>query len=97
MTGVIASMAIRAASTMMSKQSAGVAGASTGSGASPWRPNTAMSRSDCSGLVGMPVEGPARCTSMTTSGSSAVTARPSASVFKERPGPDEAVKPSPPA
>ena len=32
MTGVIASIAIRAASTMMSKQSPGVAGASTGSG-----------------------------------------------------------------
>ena len=58
MTGVIASIAIRAASTMMSKQSPGVAGASTGSGDSPWRPKIAMSRSACSGLVGMPVDGP---------------------------------------
>ena len=33
-------------------------------------------------LVGMPVEGPPCCTSMTTSGSSAMMAQPSASVFK---------------
>ena len=34
------------------------------------------SRSACSFLVGMPVDGPARWTSMTTSGSSTMTARP---------------------
>ena len=41
----------------------GSAGAITGSGASPLRPNIACSRSDCSVLVGSPVDGPPRCTS----------------------------------
>ena len=54
------------------------------------------SRSACSVFVGMPVEGPARWTSMTTSGSSTMTARPIASVFSAMPGPDEAVSPSAP-
>ena len=39
-------------------------------------------------LVGMPVAGPARCTSMTTIGSSRITARPIASLLSARPGPD---------
>ena len=38
-------------------------------------------------LVGIPVEGPARWTSTTTSGSSVITARPRASDLSERPGP----------
>ena len=49
-----------------------------GTGASPWRPYIASSRSDCSVLVGRPVDGPPRCTSMRSSGSSRLTARPSA-------------------
>ncbi len=49
------------------------------------------SRSACSFFVGMPVDGPARWTSMTTSGSSTMTARPIASVLSAMPGPDEAV------
>ena len=56
MTGVIDSAAILAASIMTLKQSFGVAGASTGTWALPCRPKIAMSRSDCSGLVGIPVE-----------------------------------------
>ena len=68
----------------------------TGSGASPLRPNIACSRSDCSVLVGRPVDGPPRCTSMTTSGSSVITARPIASDFSEMPGPDVVVTPSAP-
>ena len=59
----------------------------TGSGDSPWRPYSACSRSDCSVLVGMPVDGPARWTSMITIGSSSITARPIVSVLRSRPGP----------
>ena len=73
-----------------SKHSAGVAGATTGSGESPLRPNMIWRRSDCSFLVGMPVDGPARWTSMTTSGSSVITARPIASDLSAMPGPDVA-------
>ena len=58
------------ASIAASKQSDGDCGATIGTGASPLRPNIACSRSDCSVLVGSPVDGPPRCTSMTTSGSS---------------------------
>ena len=90
-------MAMRAASMTIGKHSAGVAGASTGSGASPWRPYMARLRSACSGLVGMPVDGPARCTSMVSSGSSTATAKPRASPFSASPGPELAVTPKPPA
>ena len=62
-------------------------GAITGSGDSPWRPWIAISRSDCSVLVGIPVEGPARCTSMITIGSSSITASPIVSAFRSMPGP----------
>jgi hypothetical protein len=41
----------------------------------------------------MPVDGPERCTSTTTSGSSTMTARPRASDLSAMPGPDEAVMP----
>ena len=44
----------------------------------------------------MPVEGPARCESMTTSGSSVAIARPSISVFSAMPGPELEVTPSAP-
>jgi hypothetical protein len=54
-------------------------------------------RSACSVLVGMPVEGPARCTLSTTSGTSAIEANPIASVFNARPGPEEAVSALTPA
>ncbi len=57
-------------------------------GASPWPANTACQRSDCSLLVGRPVEGPPRWTSTTTQGTSAMEARPSISVMSDRPGPD---------
>ena len=79
-----------------SKQSPGVAGATIGIGESELRPNITWSRSACSFLVGIPVEGPARWTSMTTSGSSTITARPIASVLSAIPGPDEAVSASAP-
>jgi hypothetical protein len=42
-------------------------------------------------LVGRPVDGPPRCTLSTTSGSSAMVARPSISVLSDMPGPDVAV------
>src|SRR2546430_1973110 len=57
-TGVRYLIAIDAASNAASKQPPGVLGAITGSGDSPWRPYIAISRSDCSVLVGMPVDGP---------------------------------------
>ena len=89
--------AIRVASTAASKQSPGDCGATIGTGASPLRPNIAWSRSACSVLVGSPVEGPPRCTSMTTSGSSVITARPMVSDFSAMPGPEVVVTPSEPA
>ena len=88
--------AIRAASYAASKHCPGVAAATTGSGDSPWRPWIAISRSDCSVLVGIPVDGPARCTSITTIGSSSVIASPIVSVFRSIPGPLVAVTPSAP-
>ena len=93
MTGVMYVSAMRQASMAMSKQSAGVAGATTGIGESLLRPNMTCSRSACSVLVGMPVLGPARWTSTTTSGSSTITARPMASLLSAMPGPEVAVMP----
>ena len=89
--------AIRAASIAASKQSPGERGATIGTGASPLRPNIACSRSACSVLVGSPVEGPPRWTSMTTSGSSVITARPIDSDFSAMPGPEVVVTPRLPA
>ena len=68
--------AIRHASMAIAKRIAGVAGATIGTGESELRPNMTWSRSACSFFVGIPVDGPARCTSTTTSGSSTMTARP---------------------
>ena len=71
----------------VSKQSAGARGGRTATGLSPCRPYSACIRSDCSVFVGMPGRGPARCVLTTTSGSSAATARPIASLFSARPDP----------
>ena len=68
-----------------------------GSGESLLRPNMTWSRSACSFLVGMPVDGPARWTSTTTRGSSTMTARPMASDLRAMPGPELAVRPMRPA
>src|SRR3954463_5001339 len=46
-----------------------------------------MRRADCSVFVGMPVDGPARCTSTMTMGSSSITARPIVSALRSMPGP----------
>jgi len=78
------------------KHSPGVAGATTGIGDSPFRPYITWNRSACSTLVGMPVDGPARCTFTMTIGSSVMTARPIASDLRAIPGPDEAVRASAP-
>src|ERR1700749_3493330 len=48
--------------------------------------------SHCWVRVGMPVEGPARCTFMITAGISAKYERPMNSVISEMPGPEVAVK-----
>ena len=87
---------MRAASTAASKQSAGLCGATIGTGDSPLRPNIACSKSDCSVLVGNPVDGPPRCTSTTRSGSSRETANPMVSDFSAMPGPEVVVTPSEP-
>ena len=87
---------MRQASSATSKQSPGLDAASTGTGDSELRPNITISRSACSGLVGMPVDGPARCTSTITSGSSSATARPTVSDFSTIPGPADVVTPSAP-
>ena len=55
-----------------------------------------MSRSACSGFVGIPVDGPARWTSTITSGSSRVTARPTVSDLSTIPGPADVVTPRDP-
>jgi len=47
------------------------------------------SRSACSGFVGIPVEGPARIASSSTSGVSVISARPSGSLISAKPPPDD--------
>ncbi len=96
MTGVRYFTARRVASMAAAKQSLGVCAATIGTGASPWRPYMAWSRSACSVLVGRPVEGPPRCTSTMTSGSSRLMARPMVSDLRSRPGPEVVVTPSAP-
>ena len=88
--------AIRAASSAASKQPPGVDAATTGTGDSALRPKSTISRSACSGLVGIPVDGPARWMSRIRSGSSSVTARPTVSAFSTTPGPLEVQTPSAP-
>ena len=96
MTGVMCRTAMRTASIATSKQSLGLRAAITGTGASALRPYTAWYRSDCSVFVGKPVDGPPRCELTTTSGSSALMARPIASVFNAMPGPELDVTPMAP-
>ena len=83
--------AMRTASMVVSTTSDGVEQAMTGSGDSPCRPKRENSKSVCSGLVGIPVEGPARWTFTTRSGNSAVSAKLIASLFRAIPGPDDPV------
>src|SRR3984957_18133720 len=86
-TGVRYFTAILAASIATSKQSAGLAAATIGMGDSPFRPNIDCSRSACSVLVGIPVDGPARWMLHTISGNSTDTARPPGSGFRRVAGP----------
>src|ERR1051326_3343633 len=79
--------ASRTASIAMWKQSAGVAGATTIAGHSPFLPQTAWNRSACSVLVGNPVDGPPRCTLTITSGNSVMTELPLVIVNVQRGGP----------
>ena len=88
--------AMRAASIASVKQSPGVAGATIGDRRLAVAAVSTCSRSACSVLVGMPVDGPPRWTSITTSGSSAMTARPIASALSAMPGPDVPVSASAP-
>ena len=86
-------VAMRTASIAARKQSAGVCGATIGTGDSPLRPNIAWRRSACSVFVGRPVDGPPRCTSTMMSGSSRETASPMDSDFSATPGPLVVVTP----
>ena len=96
-TGVMCSTASLPAQKAASKQSVGVQAAKTTAGHSPLRPYKACNKSVCSDLVGIPVDGPPRCTSMTTRGTSAITAKPMASLFRARPGPEVEVAARQPA
>src|SRR5438105_11949978 len=88
MTGHMCFVAIRHASMIVQKQSDGELGAITQTGLSEFRPYIAWRRSACSVFVGSPVDGPPRCTSTITSGSSVMTASPTASALSATPGPD---------
>ena len=88
--------AMRAASIAAWKQSDGESAATTGTGDSELRPKSTISRSPCSGFVGMPVDGPARWMSQIRSGSSSMIARPIVSAFSTMPGPADVVTPSEP-
>ena len=61
-------------------------------GNSPCPACRALSRSPCSVRVGRPVDGPPRCQSVTTSGTSLMPTQPSPSVISEKPGPEVAVE-----
>src|SRR5579862_6796231 len=87
---------MRQASIAAAKQSDGELAATTGTGDSLFRPYRTISRSPCSGLVGIPVEGPARWMSQMTSGSSSCIARPIVSALSTIPGPADVVTPSEP-
>ena len=86
--------AILAASITAWKHCDGLDAATTGTGLSPLRPNSTISRSACSGFVGIPVEGPARWMSRIRSGSSSMTPSPTISALSTIPGPAEVVTPS---
>ena len=70
-TGVCSRSARSKASAVMSKHSRGSQGRSSGCLVSPWEAWAQASRSDCWVRVGMPVDGPTRCTSTSTTGTSA--------------------------
>ena len=91
MTGVCNRSAMSSASAEKSKHSFGDDGISTTCLVSPCDAYTADIRSACCVRVGMPVDGPARCTSMSTAGISAKYARPRNSPISDRPGPLVAV------
>ena len=74
-----------------SKHSSTVPGAVTMRGNSPWEALMANSRSLCSVRVGRPVDGPPRCDSTITIGTSVMPARPIASTIRQNPPPEVAV------
>ena len=96
-TGVWYSSAMLKASTVTQKQSATSVVHTTTFEASPCVPKMPCIRSPCSVLVGMPVDGPTRCTFRMTIGISAIDASPIASSLSEMPGPEDAVSDFTPA
>ena len=89
-------MAMRTASKATAKQSAGVQGARIGTGDSPCRPYSAISRSACSVLVGMPVDGPPRWMSRRSAAARRPAPGPIVSAFRSMPGPLVVVTPMAP-
>src|SRR4030095_1315843 len=83
-----------------SNASVGLPGNSIGCLVSPCDSQAAEKRSDCCVRVGMPVDGPPRCTFTITAGTSAKAANPLNSVISDTPGPEALVQagaPSQPA
>ena len=97
MTGTRNFSAKLKAVTVREKHSPTVAGQRAIRVWSPWRPQRSCMISDWAGLVASPVLGPARCTSITTQGTSPMTASPRFSCISEKPGPLVAVKDLAPA
>ena len=81
--------AIRAASIAAWKHCDGVEAASTGTGSRSCGRTCTISRSACSGFVGIPVDGPARWMSRISSGSSSMIPSPTVSALSTMPGPAE--------
>ena len=95
-TGVMYLVASLTASIEIQKQSDADEGARTITCESDGLPNNANNKSPCSVLVGMPVEIPDLMKSKTIKGSSVITAKFKASVFKAMPGPELPVIPREP-
>src|SRR4051794_2378450 len=89
--GVCSRSARSNALAVNSKHSVGSSGNSSTCLVSPCDAYAQAVMSDCWVRVGMPVDGPPRCTSTITAGISAKYARPMNSVISEMPGPDVAV------
>src|SRR5665647_1879513 len=85
------------ACTVRVKDSCTEAGERTIAGWSPWVPQRACITSPWAVAVGMPVLGPHLWILTTTQGTSAITAKPKFSCFKEKPGPLVAVRDFKPA
>ena len=92
MIGVCKRSAKSKASVVSSKQSFGLLGNNKTCLVSPCEAYAEIVISDCCVRVGIPVDGPVRCTSIKTAGISAKYPKPKNSFINETPGPEVAVK-----